>query len=138
MDLDNGMAINGNVCHCEVPDEGLRGKSGQNGRQNGHSGQNGRLCRRCGLEIHGPKGKVESWWRDWINTPFEHQGTPGGPGVAKKGITVMGGGPSTVVENNMRRSQSEESMSTTNNPYEAMRKQRLSASTNVQNSRYDL
>ena len=50
------MAINGNVCLCETNEEG-----------------SGRLCRRCGLERQASKAKVESWWRDWINSSFDHQ-----------------------------------------------------------------
>ena len=56
VDLDNTMAINGNVCLCETNEEG-----------------SGRLCRRCGLERQASKAKVESWWRDWINSSFDHQ-----------------------------------------------------------------
>ena len=91
VDLDNTVAINGNVCLCE-----------------GYENSGGRLCRRCGLERQAVKAKVESWWKDWISDPSK----------AKKNDL-------------MKRSQSEESVSTTN-PYEAMRKQRLSASTNMQ------
>lgn len=89
VDLDNTVAINGNVCLCE-------------GLENG----GGRMCRRCGLERQAVKAKVESWWKDWISDPSK----------AKKEL--------------IKRSQSEESVSTSN-PYEAMRKQRLSASTNM-------
>ena len=55
------------------------------------------------------------------------QGGPNGTGAHPTGPVKIGVGSSEK----MRRSQSEESMSTTNNPYEAMRKQRLSASTNM-------
>ena len=54
------------------------------------------------------------------------QGGPNGTGHPT-GPVKIGVGSSEKI----RRSQSEESMSTTNNPYEAMRKQRLSASTNM-------
>ena len=110
IDLDNTVAINGNVCLCE-------------GLENSHNG--GRLCRRCGLERQAVKAKVESWWKDWISTD---------PSSTKAGKTTSA---SASKNNNdllmIKRSQSEESVSTnTNNPYEAMRKQRLSASTNMQ------
>ena len=95
VDLDNTVAINGNVCLCE-----------------GLENSGGRLCRRCGLERQAVKAKVESWWKDWISDPTK--------------------GKTSSKNDLMKRSQSEESVSTTNNPYEAMRKQRLSASTNMQ------
>jgi hypothetical protein len=107
VDLDNTMAINGNVCLCETSDG------------------NGRLCRRCGLERQvKTASKVDSWWRDWLNSPFDHHQQPQKKAMNNEQLL-------------MRRSQSEESVSTTNNPYEAMRKQRLSTSTNINpGSRY--
>ena len=73
----------------------------------------GKSCRRCGLERQSSKNKVESWWREWIHLD---------PKAEK-----------------IRRSQSEESVSTLNNPYEAMRKQRLTPQQSASNNaRYDL
>ena len=112
IDLDNTVAINGNVCLCE----GLENHNG------------GRLCRRCGLERQAVKAKVESWWKDWISTD---------PMTTKSGQKATTSSKNNVADLMMiKRSQSEESVSTTNNPYEAMRKQRLSASTNMQGGRY--